>query len=51
MYGYICIYCGDHLDPGEKCDCINDKKAAQEIADKMFETENDGQMIIKEAIS
>ena len=21
MYGYICPYCGDHLDPGEKCEC------------------------------
>lgn len=21
MYGYICPCCGDHLDPGEKCEC------------------------------
>ena len=21
MYGYICPYCGDHLDPGERCEC------------------------------
>lgn len=20
MYGYICPGCGDHLDPGEKCE-------------------------------
>lgn len=26
MYGYICPYCGDHLDPGERCECRNEKK-------------------------
>ena len=51
MYGYICPDCGDHLDPGEKCECINDKKATKEIMDKLIETENDGQMILKEAIA
>ena len=51
MYGYICPCCGDHLDPGEKCECINDKTASKEIMDKLIETENDGQMILKEAIA
>lgn len=22
MYYYICDICGSHLDPGERCDCI-----------------------------
>lgn len=26
MYGYICSYCGDHLDPGERCECRDEKK-------------------------
>lgn len=21
MYGWICPWCGGHLDPGERCDC------------------------------
>lgn len=27
MYGYICPDCGAHLDPGEKCDCAEEKDA------------------------
>ena len=23
-YFYICEECGAHLDPGEKCDCLNE---------------------------
>lgn len=26
MYGYICPNCGDHLDPGEKCDCKKERE-------------------------
>lgn len=24
-YFKVCCYCGDHLDPGEKCECRNKK--------------------------
>lgn len=27
----ICEYCGAHLDPGEKCDCGNEKKAPKVV--------------------
>ncbi len=30
MYGYICPDCGAHLDPGEKCDCLDKKVAVRE---------------------
>ena len=38
MYGYICPYCGDHLDPGEKCDCIDERevKMRKRIARNMM---------------
>lgn len=26
MYGYICPDCGCHLDPGERCDCREERK-------------------------
>ena len=26
MYGYICNRCGAHLDPGERCDCIEEEE-------------------------
>ncbi len=29
MYGYICPRCGAHLDPGEPCDCEQEKEAAE----------------------
>lgn len=30
MYGYICSHCGAHLDPGEKCDCGEIRRAEEE---------------------
>ena len=29
MYGYICHGCGDHLDPGEKCEQCEAKRKKQ----------------------
>lgn len=29
MYGYICPCCGDHLDPGEKCEQCEAKRKKQ----------------------
>ena len=32
MYGYVCGRCGAYLDPGERCDCIeNEEKSAELI--------------------
>ncbi len=30
MYGYICEDCGAHLDPGEKCDCVQRRREVRE---------------------
>lgn len=29
MYGYICRECGSHLDPGEKCDCLEEQRVRE----------------------
>lgn len=29
MYGYVCDRCGAYLDPGEKCDCVQERKSAE----------------------
>lgn len=31
MYGRECPYCGDGLDPGEKCQCREARRARGEI--------------------
>lgn len=43
MYQYICSKCGGHLDPGEKCDCEEEKKRQQHFK---FKTTADGQLFI-----
>ena len=34
MYGYICPDCGCHLDPGEKCDCREERERERENVTK-----------------
>lgn len=41
-----CPYCGCHLDPNERCDCIEDKPGKNE---RRKEHENDGQKAQPEA--
>lgn len=48
MYGYICPGCGDHLDPGEKCEECEAKRKEKEALDSLMITEDNGQMIFKE---
>lgn len=51
MYAKICPDCGCYLDPGEKCDCREQRERESEAAKKrtqevmtMIITENNGQM-------
>ena len=49
-YGYICPDCGCHLDPGEKCDCREERELEREKETKlvkMLKVEKSGQMKIK----
>lgn len=50
MYGYICPDCGCHLDPGERCDCREERererKKITQIS-RMLKVETNGRMKIK----
>ena len=44
MYYNVCPYCGDHLDPGERCDC-KDQQALrmEELREAMEYDSKNGQ--------
>jgi len=46
MHGYVCPECGAFLDPGERCDC-QDEKEQKSIAAEEFEKEI-SQMVVVE---
>ena len=41
-----CPYCGCYLDPGEKCDCREEKNRYAERIAKYTKEERDGQMVM-----
>lgn len=45
MYFYTCPYCGSNLDPGERCDCIDNDKMQQIEYEQNTEEEQNGQII------
>lgn len=51
MYYRECPYCGCNLDPGEHCDCRDEKEKKIEEMQKLYISDHDGQMVIKEAIA
>lgn len=51
MFYKICPECGAHLDPGEKCDCLDvmmrerrKKAAGKRNMEKLITEESDGQL-------
>lgn len=48
MYGYICPHCGDHLDPGEQCECRREKEERNSWISEMLSFDPDGQVVLKE---
>lgn len=50
MYNYICDICGCYLDPGEKCDCQEERKQRRKAMDGLLAEEKSGQMVLKEAV-
>lgn len=51
MRNYICKVCGANLDPGEKCDCTEKRKEAENLRKQLFIQEKDGQFALKELIA
>lgn len=47
MYGYRCDKCGAFLDPGEKCDCQEQRERQREAQDKQYQKDpKTGQMMM-----
>lgn len=44
---YKCKLCGASLDPGEKCDCLHEKKQRQQELGKILAVGNGGQLYIR----
>lgn len=44
---YKCQLCGANLDPGEKCDCLREKKQKQHEIGKILAVSDDGQLYIR----
>lgn len=50
MYNYRCDTCGAYLDPGETCDCREKRQEHDRMVADMLVAEQDGQMVLKEAV-
>lgn len=42
MYFTECPYCGATLDPGEKCDCVEEREESKDVG-KRFDDSGGGQ--------
>ena len=51
MHKYVCQSCGANLDLGEKCDCTEKRKEAENLRKQLFVQEKDGQFALKELIA
>lgn len=44
MYFNVCSICGSNLDPGEKCDCMQNSEQVKKLRDKVVDNATkDGQ--------
>ena len=50
MYYNECPFCGCNLDPGERCECRNEKEKKKRKFEDMLTIPSDGQIVLKEAI-
>lgn len=47
MYFRTCPYCGDDLDPGERCECRNEKEQRDRFFESILSEDLDGQLSIQ----
>ena len=48
MYYNECTICGAHLDPGEPCDCQDEKEQTMRNIEKFLQEDSYGQISLKE---
>lgn len=46
MYKYVCECCGAYLDPGEKCDCEEERKRKEIEYQKIFYEDKETSQIV-----
>ena len=47
MFFRECPYCGCNLDPGEKCECWDQKQKKEDMLAELIESDQFGQMTMK----
>ena len=50
MYYNECPFCGCNLDPGERCDCRDEKEKEKRKVEDLLTISSDGQIVLKEAV-
>ena len=50
MYYNECPFCGCNLDPGERCECRNEKEKKKMKFDNLLTVSSGGQIVLKEAV-
>ena len=50
MYYNECPFCGCNLDPGERCDCRDEKEKKKSKFEDLLTISSDGQIVLKEAV-
>lgn len=46
MYYKVCPICGAHLDPGEPCDCKNEKKRVERKYQSLIKVDESNQLAL-----
>ena len=50
MYYNECPFCGCNLDPGERCECRDEKEKKKRKFENLLTVSSDGQIVLKEAV-
>ena len=50
MYYNECPFCGCNLDPGERCECRDEKEKKKRKAEDLLTISSEEQIVLKEAV-
>ena len=51
MYYNECTFCGCNLDPGERCECRDEKEKKKRKVEDLLTISSGGQIVLKEAVA